>query len=315
LSPSGRNGGQNSLNGYSEQLAGMSDSESRASVGSGGNGGNVSAGFNISNSDMHRIWTDNITTLKGSDSITINTGTKTNSTGDLNLTGAAILSDQLTLNIKGNTNKKGLQDSYYSESMGFGLSTGITIGGNQATVPGSGSKPNSAPGGSTTISGSYAQNESSRTVYATIGGLDSTLTSATKSMIGADFEGSLTLDHRLFSAAGRKDIGKQLNYSKDLATTPFAAAKGAYNSKENNKTEKFFQAVAGATIANTRLLLNPDITAQQLAGDTNLIAYEGEALSADSKARDRNAFYDSNTNTAALNSSYTTTQSDNHNTK
>jgi hypothetical protein len=99
--------------------------------------------------------------------------------------------------------------------MAFGLSTGITIGGNQATVPGSGGKPNSAPGGSTTISGSYAQNESNRTVYATIGGLDSTLTSATNSMINADFEGSLTLDHRLFTKNGRAIIGESF---KELGT-------------------------------------------------------------------------------------------------
>ncbi|NCW13278.1 MAG: hypothetical protein EBV82_09015, partial [Chitinophagia bacterium] len=34
------------------------------------------------------------------------------------------------------------------------------------------------------------------------------LTSSTNSMIGADFEGSLTLDHRLFSEGGRNDITK-----------------------------------------------------------------------------------------------------------
>ncbi|NDB60597.1 hypothetical protein EB001_19440, partial [bacterium] len=306
-------------------------------AGAGGKGGNIGGGFNISNADkwrseasnlqlvqsginitneyMHKLWVDNITTIKGTDSMNVNVEK------DLNLTGAAILSDNLALAVKGNINKKELQDSYYSESMGIGFSQNLTTNGNQPTIPGTGGKPNQAPGGSTSINANYSQNESSRSVYATIGSLSATmlddsdpnklrLTSATKDVTGGDFEGSLTLDHRLFSESGRKDIGRQLNYSKDLAVTPFAAFEASRNSKENNKTEKFFQAVSGATIANTRLLLNQDITAQQLAGDTNLIAYEGDSLSADSKARDRNAFYDSNTDTAALNSSYTATQSD-----
>jgi filamentous hemagglutinin len=177
-------------------------------VGAGGNGGNVGGGFNMSNADMHRLWVDDITTIKGTDSMAVNVGK------DLNLTGAAILSDNLALAVTGNTNKKELSDSYYSESMSIGVSRTMTVGsGSQATVTGTGGQPNQFPGGSTTINGSYNQNESNRTTYATIGGLDSTLTSATKDIIGADFEGSLTLDHRLFSEAGRNQIGDQLNGS------------------------------------------------------------------------------------------------------
>jgi hypothetical protein len=52
---------------------------------------------------------------------------------------------------------------------------------------------------------------------------------------GGDFEGSLTIDHRLFSESGRNDILKQLNYSKNLVITPFTAASGAYSSAEDNK--------------------------------------------------------------------------------
>ena len=177
-------------------------------VGDSGNGGNVNAGFNISSGDMHRMWTDNITTIKGTDGMVINTGTQAGSTGDLNLTGAAILSDNITLNVKGNTNKKDLEDSYYSESMSIGASTTIATGGNQPTVPGTGGKPNQFPGGQTSISGSYAQNESNRTTYATIGGLNSTLTSATKDVTGGDFEGSLTVDHRLLTDEGQQNIAK-----------------------------------------------------------------------------------------------------------
>ena len=172
-------------------------------VGSSANGkSNIGGGFNISSGDMHRLWVDDVTTIKGTNSLTANIGK------DLNLTGAAILSDNLALNVIGDINKKDLQDSYYSESMGIGISTNFTTKGNQATIPGTGGQPNSAPGGSTSISGNYAENESNRTVYATIGGLDSVLTSQTNEMTNGDFEGSLTLDHRLFSESGRNEIQK-----------------------------------------------------------------------------------------------------------
>ena len=267
-------------------------------VGAGG-GGNVSAGFNMSNADMHRLWLDDITTIKGTDSMSVNVGQ------DLNLKGAAILSDNLVLAVSGNINKRELHDSYYSESMSIGVSTSVSVGGNQPTIPGTGAKPNQAPGGSTSISGSYAQNESNRTVYATIGGLDSALTSGTKTMIGGDFEGGLTVDFRLLSEGGRKQIGRELNYSKNLATTPFSAAYASYNSNEENKFANFLNATAGATVANTRLFLNQEITAQELAGDTTLVSYDGRNLDSDSPARDRNAFYDENNNTVAINTSNT----------
>jgi adhesin HecA-like repeat protein len=184
-----------------------------AGVGAGGNGGNISTGFNVSNADMHRLWVDDITTIKGTNSMAVNVGK------DLNLTGAAILSDNLTLAVSGNINKKELADSYYSESMSIGVSTNITNSGNQPTNPGTGGKPNSFPGGSTTIEGSYAQNESNRTVYATIGGLDSKLASETKDMINGDFEGSITIDHRLLSESGRENIGNDFeNLGENLKT-------------------------------------------------------------------------------------------------
>ena len=91
-------------------------------VGAGGKGGNVSGGFNISSGDMHRLWVDDITTIKATDSMTINVGLGSpclggssscasramGVDGDLNLAGAAILSDNLTLAVTGNTNKKDL---------------------------------------------------------------------------------------------------------------------------------------------------------------------------------------------------------------
>jgi filamentous hemagglutinin len=277
-----------------------------AGVGAGGNSGNVGGGFNMSNADMHRLWVDDITTIKGTDSMAVNVGK------DLNLTGAAILSDNLALAVTGNINKKELQDSYYSESMSLGASTSIAVGGNQATVPGTGGQPNQSPGGSTTISGSYAQNESSRSVYATIGGLDSTLTSATKDVTGGDFEGSLTLDHRLFSEAGRKDIGKQLNYSKDLVAIPVGTLYEAYNQKGEVKVAADGTKQGGGTnvldsLSNkystlNELMFNPKVSAQDLTKDSeNLIAYNGKEIDQNSDAAGAQGFYDRDNNTSAVN--------------
>jgi len=130
-------------------------------------------------------------------------------------------------------------------------------------------------------------------------------------MTGGDFEGGLTVDLRVFSEGGRASIAKELNYSADLAITPFAAAKGAYESNENNKLENFLNATKGATIANTRLLLNPNITTNKLAEGAKLVAYDGNSLSENSDAKGANAYYDSNNNTAAIN----TAQTDNMTTK
>ncbi len=183
-------------------------------------GGNVNAGFNMNNADMHRLWVDDITTIKATENMMITTGK------DLNLTGAAILSDNLALNVTGNTNKKELSDSYYSESMGFGVSTSVAFGENQPTVLGSGGQPNRIPQGATTISGNYAQNELSRTVYATIGNLDSTLTSQTQDFTNGDFDATLTMDHRLFSEEGRNNIASDfMNLGSNLKTMRQAADK------------------------------------------------------------------------------------------
>ena len=126
-------------NGRFERTASLSDSETRV-----GGGVSVSGGFNISNSEMTRTWTDNITTLTATGAMQINTGLNNVNAGEagsplllggseslrsktmgckgnLNLTGAAILSDDMTLNVAGNINKTDLQDKYYSESMGFGI--------------------------------------------------------------------------------------------------------------------------------------------------------------------------------------------------
>ena len=221
---------------------------------------------------MHRLWTDNITTLTGSNSITINTGNtpSTTTTGDLNLTGAAILSNNITLSIAGNTNKTNLEDSYYSESSSFGVQTTINQGLNrqgqnqtasnlQPTVPGTGGKPDTAPGGATTISLALSENSSNRTTYATIGDLDSKLTSNTSSMLGADFDATLTVDHRLFSESGRASI-----YQDNT------------NFKENTKNN--FNNLAKTIDAPLKELANSTANIPYIGTATSLIAGEGGSI-------------------------------------
>jgi len=278
----------------------------KSGFGNSKNGNNIGGGFNLSQGDMHRLWVDDITTIKGTDSITVNVGK------DLNLTGAAILSDNLALAVTGNINKKDLNDSYYSESMGIGFSQNLTTNGNQPTIPGTGGKPNQAPGGSTSINANYSQNESSRTVYATIGSLSDynngklKLTSATKDVTGGDFEGGISVDHRLLSKSGRKDIGRQLNYSRLLVQAPVEDGIKLMKSDEQDKMSKLGGILATDTVGTTRLFLNKDITAQQLAGDKNtLITYDGNSLSDSADAKNVRAFYDHEENVVGLNASKT----------
>ncbi len=249
----------------------------------------------MSNADMHRLWVDDITTIKGTESMNVNVGR------DLNLTGAAILSDDLALAVGGDINKKELRDSYYSESMSLGVSASVAVGGNQATEPGTGGKPNQSPGGSASISGSYAQNESNRTVYATIGGLDSDLTSETKTMIGGDFEGSLTVDFRLFSESGRKQIGRELNFSKDLAFIPLETIYETYSQQDKGGTNTL-DSLGNKYSTLQDLMFNPKLTAKDLTKDSEkLIAYNGKEVDQSSDASGALGFYDRDKNTSAIN--------------
>jgi hypothetical protein len=221
---------------------------------------------------MVRTWTDDETTLIATDSMQINTGINTsnpNRTGDLNLTGAAILSDNMDLNVKGDINKTDLQDTYYSESMGFGLQVSLPVGGGgeegrEATKTASTnnssdsqSPAQGSPSGSTTISGSYSQEEAKRTTYATIGGLDSKLVSETKTMIGADFEGELTIDHRLLSEEGRKEIGEDFEKTGKIINK---GAKKTLDKIDDIQVEGFKDAFTPATHSDemSRAFINAD---------------------------------------------------------
>jgi len=278
-------------------------------VGAGGNGNSVSAGFNMSSADMHRLWVDDITTLKATDSMSITTGIKSGSTGDLNLTGAAILSDNMTLNIKGDVNKKNLEDSYYSESMSIGVSATVNLDSKKnETVTGTGGQPNKYPKGQVSVSGSYSENEAKRTVFATIGGLNSALTSETKTMNNGDFQGGLTVDLRLLSKDGRADIGKQLNYSKDVTAIPLGTLAAAYNQSGADAEGKdkggvsIFASMRNKYSNLNQMMFNPKLTAKDLTPDAErLIGYAGKALDKTADASGAREFYDRDKDTLAVN--------------
>ena len=85
-----------------------------------------SAGFNTNSAEIYNRWTDNQTIITATNSANITIAK------DLNLTGAAILSDNMILNVLGNINKTDLQDKYYSSSMSAGASTNLAFGGKNA---------------------------------------------------------------------------------------------------------------------------------------------------------------------------------------
>jgi len=163
-------------------------------VGSGLNssGSSLSFGINRNSSKTDRLWTDNQTTIIGTNSVNINTGNNTNNKGAMiaNITnisdsviassenqgvaiqpflrsGEAIDGNNLTLNTKTLTFSN-LFDHEYSSNSGFGFSTSIG-----ATIDGNNSNPiqnlNFYPDGSTTISLNNSGYKKEQTTKATIG--------------------------------------------------------------------------------------------------------------------------------------------------
>ena len=160
------------------------------SLGAGASG-TVSPGINYSSSKTDRLWTDNQTTIIGTNSVTINTGNNTNNTGAViaNITNAdellattnktiganAIDGENLTLNTKTLTFKN-LDDHYYTQNFGANFSTSIGVGVVNATS-GQGTaaadNPNQQinfyPTGSTTIGLQDSSSKKEQVTKATIG--------------------------------------------------------------------------------------------------------------------------------------------------
>jgi filamentous hemagglutinin len=166
----------------------------------GSGGGSVSAGINYSSSKTDRVWTDNQTSILGTNSVTINTDDNTNIKGAViaNSTNGiigenAIDGGNLTLNTNTLTFEN-LFDHEYSQSTGAGFSTSIGIGANNSNGQGtaSSSNPNQQnnfyPSGSTTISAQNSGYKKEQTTFATIGLGDIT----TKATLTFDADGNLT---------------------------------------------------------------------------------------------------------------------------
>ncbi len=131
--------------------------------GGGGSGSSsVSAGINYSSNKTDRLWTDNQTSILGTNSVTINTANNTNIKGAViaNSTNGligenAIDGNNLTLNTKSLTFQN-LNDHHIAENFGAGFSTSIGTGLSSNTNGGANPNPmqnlNFYPSGSTTLS-------------------------------------------------------------------------------------------------------------------------------------------------------------------
>ena len=181
--------------------------------GSSKGSGNISLGINYSSNKTDRLWTDNQTSILGTNSVTINTGDATNLKGAViaNITnipnsvilaqagiqeflnsGSAIDGNNLTLNSNSLTFSN-LYDHEYSQSSGFGISTNIGRGSNNTNGQGSApaTNPNQQtnyyPNGSTTISAQNSGYKKEQTTFATLGNGDIT----TNTNITFDTNGNL----------------------------------------------------------------------------------------------------------------------------
>ena len=152
-------------------------------------GGSASAGVNYSSAKTDRLWTDNQTTILGTNSVTINTGNNTAIAGAViaNSTNGKIGANAIDGgNLALNTNTltfANLYDHDYSQSSGFGISTSIGIGGGnnssgaannttgQGTAPATnpGQQNNFYPSGSTTISAQNQGYKKEGTTFASVG--------------------------------------------------------------------------------------------------------------------------------------------------
>ena len=152
-------------------------------------GGSANLGVNYSSAKTDRLWTDNQTTILGTNSVTINTGNNTAIAGAViaNSTNGKIGANAIDGgNLALNTNTltfANLYDHDYSQSSGFGISTSIGIGGGnnssgaannttgQGTAPATnpGQQNNFYPSGSTTISAQNQGYKKEGTTFASVG--------------------------------------------------------------------------------------------------------------------------------------------------
>ena len=200
----------------------------------GGSGsGTVSGGINYATNKNDRLWVDNQSTIIGTNSVTINSGSNTNIIGAvianitnanelLNSTGKAIGADaidggNLTLNTKTLTFQN-LQDHEYNKSFGFNFSTSIGVGldtNSQNQIQ----TLNFYPAGSTTIGLQNSSNKKEQETKATIGAGNIT----TNADIAFDSNGNpitITGGSAYADATARlnRDVTKTQVITKDMIT-------------------------------------------------------------------------------------------------
>ena len=216
--------------------------------GSSKGSGNISLGINYSSNKTDRLWTDNQTSILGTNSVTINTGDATNLKGAViaNITnipnsvilaqagiqeflnsGSAIDGNNLTLNSNSLTFSN-LYDHEYSQSSGFGISTNIGRGSNNTNGQGSApaTNPNQQtnyyPNGSTTISAQNSGYKKEQTTFATLGNGDITtntnITFDTNGNLLTNSGGALLTNADTLLTGLNRDINNSQVMTKDTIT-------------------------------------------------------------------------------------------------
>lgn len=196
-----------------------------------GNTGSASGGFNVGSSNHDSAWVNDVTELTGGN-VDINVGGKTTVTGAVIAAG-----EDGDLNLATNELEyKDLHDFNTSNERGFGVNTGIGISTDKGET-------NLHPQGSTTISATHTGSDTEQTTHATIGAGNITVggdtnpelaglnrdtdkvQEITKDEITGSLDSSVTVDNRIFSESGRKEISDQHEHFVDNA---IVAGVGAY---------------------------------------------------------------------------------------
>lgn len=291
---------------------------------SGANGGSV--GFNLGNGYSNRAWVDQVTSIVGTNSVTINTA------NDTNIIGAMIANKDANGNDLGNLalNTKSLT---YSDLKNFSVSESNNLGINLSA----GKNPNNpTANGSLALSLAMNGNESSSDTKATIGkgsiNINSTTTNETqlaglnrdiaqveankRDMITSDFNADLKIDLRLLAAAGNLAVGNTDKAAANWNSYAQETTRGAnitYDALAIPLTS-LGKTVVGDVNASDALLAtgknyqnlyqlayNPNIVVTDLAGEGKLLTYNGDQLDQTAHARYAEGFYDRNSDTAAIN--------------
>ncbi|TBW46418.1 hypothetical protein EZI54_23185 [Marinobacter halodurans] len=271
------------------QDQGRSKSKTRgANAGLGVSNGAVSSvtvGVEKADGSSNRTWTDNQTSIIGRESVTVNAK-------DTTLTGAVIanattdangqLVDQGNLDLTTDTlTVADLNDTDQGEDRGFNASVTVNLGGE----PRNKAQQSGPQTGQTTVGGHYYGHDRAQTSHATIGqgqlvvgsaeqdtvaGLNRDLDKSqevTRDLDIGGLDASVTVDHRVLSAAGWDSIVNDAVDTMEHGEDIVRAGKGVANDKDLAILDfgKVLHNNAQVTQLKNDLLRNPE-NAQILAG-------------------------------------------------